>query len=126
MRTATHAATGSIEALGALVSTPICSLADRWRTLHAHAAQVARLAQLSPEPFEGPLASFAGELNGASEWQRDLAQQGIEDIEAMMRPGLAALEIVKQRGAAATAPALALWREFYNARCAVMALMHAQ
>lgn len=101
------------------------SFCDHWERLHAKAAQVAALAQLSPEPLDGPLARFPGELDRAPPWQRALAQQGVEDIEAMMRPGLAALEIVTQRQGATTAPALALWREFYNARRAVMAITHA-
>lgn len=100
------------------------SFTDQWHHLHAEAAQVARLAQLSPEPIVGPLAQFPSELNRAPQWQRALAQQGVEDIEAMIRPGLAALEIVTQRKGAATAPALALWREFYNARRAIMAITH--
>ncbi|WP_300595743.1 hypothetical protein [Erythrobacter sp.] len=98
------------------------TLAAKWEDLHQHAAQVAKLAQLSPEPFTGPLAAFPAQIGDATEWQRELAWQGVDDIEAMMRPGLAALETLRQRGASANAPALALWREFYTARGAVLAL----
>ncbi|MEM9085699.1 MAG: hypothetical protein AAGB23_07220 [Pseudomonadota bacterium] len=98
------------------------SLAAKWEDLHLHAAQLAKLAQLSPEPFAGALAAFPAQIGEAAEWQRELAWQGIEDIDAMMRPGLAALATLKERGAAANAPALALWREFYMARTSVMAL----
>lgn len=102
--------------------TPAPNLASRWADLHDRAAQLAALAQLSPEPFTGPLATFPGRIGKAAPWQRALADEGLEDIEAMMRPGLAALETLKNRGAAANAPALALWREFYTARGAVLAL----
>ena len=97
-------------------------LAGKWKDLHARAARLAKMAELSPEPFEGAIADFPGQVSRAPDWQRELAWQGIDDIEAMMRPGLAALETLCERGTAANAPALALWREFYNARGAIMSL----
>jgi len=100
------------------------SRTSRWADLHDRAAELATLAQLSPEPFTGPLATFPGRIGESAPWKRELADQGLEDIEAMMRPGLAALETLKNRGAAANAPALALWREFYTARGAILALAH--
>ncbi|MEM1195311.1 MAG: hypothetical protein AAGH57_04350 [Pseudomonadota bacterium] len=100
----------------------LSSLASKWEDLHQQAAQLARLADLSPEPFTGEVAAFPAQVGEASEWQRELAWQGIDDIDAMMRPGLAALATLTRRGLAANAPALALWREFYDARGAVMAL----
>ena len=101
---------------------PLSTLEARWQDLHTQAEQLAKLAELSPEPFAGAVAAFPAQIGEADEWQRELAWQGIDDIDAMMRPGLAALATLKQRGAAASAPALALWREFYSARGAVMAL----
>lgn len=64
-------------------------------------------------------------LGEATEWQRELAWQGLEDIDAMMRPGMAALSSLEGRGQDVTAPALALWREFFNARGAVMSVIAA-
>lgn len=96
--------------------------AARWRRLHLQAHELARMADLSPEPFGETLASFPERLTTATKRQRQLAEQGLEDIEAMLRPGLSALATLKDRKAPATAPALALWREFYDARGAVMAL----
>ncbi|MEO1730162.1 MAG: hypothetical protein AAFR64_05445 [Pseudomonadota bacterium] len=101
---------------------PLPTLAAKWQDLHDQAARLARLAELSPEPFAGAVAVFPAQMSEASEWQRELAWQGIDDIDAMMRPGLAALSALTQRGGATNAPALALWREFYDARCAVMTL----
>lgn len=100
------------------------TLASKWADLHDQAARLAQIASLSPEPFAGAVAAFPAQISDASEWRRELAWQGIDDIEAMMRPGLAALATLVQRGAAANAPALALWREFYYARGAVMELAH--
>jgi hypothetical protein len=94
----------------------------KWRDLHDQAARLAVLADLSPEPFAGEVAAFPGRMEPASQWLRDLAWQGVEDMDAMMRPGLAALATLKERGAPTNAPALALWCEFYNARGAILAL----
>lgn len=103
-------------------SAPKGSLAEKWADLHDQATGLARLAQLSPEPYAGTLAAFPAQIGDASKWQRELAWQGIEDIDAMMQPGLAALATLQRRGISASAPALALWREFYEARGAVLAL----
>ncbi|MEL6737312.1 MAG: hypothetical protein AAFO28_00125 [Pseudomonadota bacterium] len=103
-------------------ASPPSSLAARWADLHDQAMRLAQLADLSPEPFAGSIAAFPDRIGEADEWQRELAWQGLEDIDAMMRPGLAALATLTQRGMTANAPALALWREFYDARGAVMAL----
>ncbi|MEM6857200.1 MAG: hypothetical protein AAF559_04945 [Pseudomonadota bacterium] len=107
-------------------ASPHSSLAARWEDLHDQAMRLAQLADLSPEPFAGPIAAFPERIGDADEWQRELAWQGLEDIDAMMRPGLAALATLTQRGMSANAPALALWREFYDARGAVMALASAK
>jgi len=102
---------------------PLGSLARRWQELHEQAGQLAGLAGLSPEAASGAVADFSARLSEASEWQRELAWQGIEDIDAMMRPGLAALRILTERRKEAAAPALALWREFHIARDAVLAVI---
>ncbi len=100
---------------------PTGSLAQRWQDLHASAALLAKAADLTPEAFEGKLAAFPDTLGGASEWQRELAERGIDDIDAMMRPGLTALNTLTARGSDTSAPAIALWREFHHAREAVLA-----
>jgi len=102
---------------------PLGSLARRWSDLHEQAGQLASLAGLAPEAASGAVAGFSGQLGEASEWQRELAWQGIEDIDAMMRPGLAALRTLTERGQEAAVPALALWREFHAARDAVLAVV---
>jgi hypothetical protein len=101
---------------------PESDFAGKWRQVHRRAAELAALAQLSPEKFEGALAAFPDRIGEAPARQRELAWQGLEDIEAMMEPGLAALETLRRRGTTTTAPALALWREFYGARRSIMAL----
>ncbi len=95
-------------------------LARDWQALHDLAAQVAQIAQLSPEPLATDIATFPARIADAQVPQRTLAVQGIEDIGAMMQTGLAALGVIAMRGGAGNAPALALWREFHEARGAVL------
>jgi len=106
------------------LSQPLAEgLAQKWEELHSVAAELATMADLAPETFDERLAAFPMMLDEASEWQRQMAGQGIEDIDAMMRPGLTAIATITQRGADFQAPAMTLWREFHHAREAVLALV---
>lgn len=98
------------------------ALCRQWQAIHASAAEVAALADLSPEKLEGELAEFPDRIDAAQGWRRQLAQQGIEDIEAILATGLSALKAIAARGQDACAPAGALWREFHHARQGVLAL----
>lgn len=95
---------------------------DRWAALHEAAAVVATLAGLAREPLSPRVRAFPAAISRAGAPRRALAEQGIEDICAMMEPGLAALLTVHTRGGDAKAPAAALWQEFRSARDAVLAL----
>lgn len=105
------------------VKDPLGSLARRWEDLHEQADRLAALAGLASEAPNEAAEAVSARLCEASEWQRELAWQGIEDIDAMMRAGLAALETLTERGQETAAPALALWREFHAARSAVLAVV---
>ena len=104
-------------------SETVSTLAQKWHDLHQTAENLAGLAKLAPAPFDDRVAAFGELLGNANDWQRDLARQGVEDIDAMLRPGLAALGTVTARGQDASVPAQALWREFHHAREAVLALV---
>lgn len=98
------------------------SLAQQWKELHQTAGRLAGVARLAPEPFDAALAGLPARLAGATPWQQEMAKQGIADIDAMLRPGVRALDVLLERGQDASVPALALWREFHHARAAVLAL----
>lgn len=102
------------------------ALADRWNALHHTADAIAELAGLSPERAGGAQSGFAAKLGDASAWQHEAARQGIDDIDAMMRPGLAALGTLAARGKDTSVPAQTLWREFHHAREAVLALVQSR
>ena len=98
-------------------------MAQKWAALHEDAAQLAQIADLAREGDTTSLSAFPGQLERASEWQCKLAMDAIDDIDAMMQPGLTALRIIAARGQDAVAPAQALWREFHAARQAVLAVL---
>jgi len=50
---------------------------------------------------------------------------GIEDLAAVMQPGLRALLSLTAQGQDTTAAALTLWREFHTARTAILDLIDA-
>jgi len=96
------------------------ALVAQWEALHRQAARLGALAQIAPE---SGTSCFAGLVGEAYDWQRALAAQGLDDIDAMLAPGLAALATLTARGQDAAAPALALWREFHAARSSVLAAL---
>jgi hypothetical protein len=94
-------------------------LADKWVALHAAADVVASLAGIQPDPLS---ETFALALERTGGWRLDLARQGVDDIVAMMEPGLSALLTVHGQGGDPRPAACALWREFDHARQALLAL----
>ncbi|WP_040464467.1 hypothetical protein [Erythrobacter sp. NAP1] len=104
-------------------AAPVISIETRWDALQMRADEVAALAQLAPErgvmSGDALIALFAD----VEEWQVELAQRAIEDLDALMDKGLTALGTLVERGNDTTAPALALWREFYHGREAVLSLL---
>ena len=95
----------------------------KWAALLDAGNVVASLAGLGPERPDAEVRNFPALIRDAAHWRRELAEQGIEDMTAMLQPGIAALLGVNARGADPRAPALALWREFTQARAAVLALL---
>lgn len=102
---------------------PADDIAARWTALHnagAAACAIAGLAQEAPRP---ELLSFPAAIARAGGWRRERAEQGIEDIAAIMEPGLSALLSAHAGGRTPTVAALALWREFAAARDALLMLV---
>jgi hypothetical protein len=95
----------------------------KWAALQDAANVVATLAGLEPERTTADVRNFPALIREAAPWRRELADRGIEDMTAVMEPGIAALLGVNARGANPRPAALALWREFIAARTAVLALL---
>ena len=98
------------------------ALGLKWRALHDAAAAVGTIAGLPGEPLQPHVRHFPVIMRDAGGWRRDLAEQGIEDLTAIMEPGLSALLAAHARGANPAAAARALWHEFHAARDALLAL----
>lgn len=95
----------------------------KWAALQDAANVVATLAGIEPERPGAEVRDFPALIRDAARWRRELAEQGIDDMTAMMQPGITALLGVNARGADPRPAALALWREFIAARGAVLALL---
>jgi hypothetical protein len=116
----------NVTALGAPVSAASGSDTDSvlrdWTALLEAAAVVAMLAGLPAEPLDEQLRAFGTAVAQAPHWLSEVVGQEIEDLAAIMEPGLAALITVHSGGRDSAAPARALWGEFVAARDALLAL----
>lgn len=103
------------------------TLTQRWAALLEKAGQIADMAQLSPEPTGEMNTRFANALARTGMLFGNpthiAAERGVEDMEMLIEMGLTALKEVESRGQDPGAPALALWREVYHAREAVLSVM---
>ncbi|HSG35571.1 MAG TPA: hypothetical protein VLA37_13640 [Sphingomonadaceae bacterium] len=90
----------------------------KWAVLGNAAGIVAQLAGVEPAGQHAfPEAIFA-----ATGWRRELAEKSLDDLVAVLEPGIAALIAVNARNADARPAAQALWREFEASRDALLAL----
>lgn len=101
------------------------SLEPKWQALHQAAVAVAAMAGATSQPMTPEQRDFPEAMRQAGGWRFTLARQGVDDLAAIMEPGLAALLAAHARGADAPAAALVLWEEFQSTRDALMALMPA-
>jgi hypothetical protein len=118
-------ATGSLLPGGgraAFGQASVSALSMKWAALHDAANVVATLAGLAPESMSPAQRTFPATLREAAGWRRELVEQGIDDLAAILEPGISALLAVHARGVHPAAPALVLWQEFVAARDAVMRL----
>jgi len=95
----------------------------RWSALGDAGQVVALLAGVDPEGTNRTIRNFPVLIRDCPPWRRELAENMVADLAAVMEPGIAALLAVNARGADPRAAARALWREFANARAAVLALL---
>jgi hypothetical protein len=95
----------------------------RWSALGDAGTVVATLAGVEPETSSRALRNFPVLIRECPQWRRDLAENMVADLAAVMEPGIAALLAVNARGADPRPAARALWREFSAARAAVLSLL---
>ena len=99
------------------------ALVLQWDAVHEAASAVGHLAQLGREQLAEDVLTLplrAAELGG---WHYEAVARGIDDLSAVMQPGLRALLSLTAQGKDTTAAALTLWREFHTARAAILSLV---
>ncbi|MCC6927241.1 MAG: hypothetical protein IT549_15595 [Novosphingobium sp.] len=99
------------------------AMSMKWSALHDAVSVVGMLAGMAAEAMRPEVRNFPAVMRDVGGWRRDAAERGIDDLSAIMEPGLAALMAVNARGANPAVPALALWQEFHAARSALLALV---
>jgi hypothetical protein len=95
----------------------------KWSAVHDAARVVAALAGVPSDMIAADTADFPAIMSSAGGWRLALAAQGVDDLAAVMEPGLAALLAIHRRGVDPTVAAQALWEEFVAARDALLALL---
>ena len=98
------------------------AMSMKWSALHDAATVVGTLAGVATEPMRPELRNFPAVMRDLGGWRREAAEQGIDDLSAIMEPGLVALLAVHARGTNPAVPALALWQEFQVSRAALLVL----
>jgi hypothetical protein len=98
------------------------AMSMKWSALHDATGVIALLAGIAPEPMRADIRNFPAVMRDAGGWRRNLAEQGIEDLSAVLEPGIAALLAVNARGVNPAPAALALWQEFQAARAGLLTL----
>lgn len=98
-------------------------MAVKWMAVHEAAAAIGELAGIAPEYRSPEVRNFPAIMRDTGGWRMRLAEQGVDDLAAILEPGLAALLALQGSGTPAGAAALALWQEFDTARAGLLALI---
>ena len=104
------------------ISEP-AALSVQWDAVHEAAAAVGILAQLGEEAVEDTVRNLPERAVAAGGAKLAMVTRGIDDLAAVMQPGLRALLSLTAQGQDTTSAALTLWREFHTARGALLALV---
>ena len=97
--------------------------ARKWDALHRDAAKIAAFAQFANEKSDPRIRDFPQRAAEALAWNRALAARSLDDLAAVLTPGLLALRLIEAEGRDPTAAAVNLWREFHRARSALLDLV---
>ena len=95
----------------------------KWAALLDGAAMIAQLARLPSPAWSAELRDLPARARALGGWRQSLAEQTIDDLAAVMQPGLAALVAVRSSGRDCSGAALALWHECDSAQAALLALI---
>ena len=99
------------------------ALSVQWDAVHEAAAAVGILAQLGDEAVDDTIRSLPERAVALGGMRLEMVVRGIDDLAAVMQPGLRALLAVTASGEDPTSAAITLWREFHHAREAILRLV---
>lgn len=100
---------------------PVHSLGIEWELLLDTGARVAQLAGETDRGASGA-RELLGRIAGMAPAHRSLLEQQMTDLAGLMQPGMLTLEIVAAKGRNIRMAAAELWREFVDARDAILAM----
>ena len=95
----------------------------RWAALVEAGKVVAALAGMPLEQPGKQVRKFPVLLRECPAWKRELAENGVADLAAVMEPGISALLAISARGADPRPAARALWQEYMTSRSAILGLL---
>ena len=78
------------------------------------------------ERLDNRVIGFVDQAMQAPAYRQALIWRTMEDIDAMLSPGLAALQKIESGGRDPTAAAVTLWQEFHRARASLLDLVTPQ
>jgi hypothetical protein len=99
------------------------AMSMKWSALHDACGAVAVLAGFAPQPMSAQVRNFPAAIRDAGGWRRELAEEGVEDLSAIMEPALSALLSAHARGISPVTAAQTLLGEFASARDGLLALL---
>lgn len=99
------------------------STSMRWAALLEAGKVVCALAGQAAEQPSRQVRAFPVLVRDCPKWQRELAENSVADLAAVMEPGIAALLAINARGADPRPAARALWQEFTSARGAILDML---
>ena len=102
------------------------SLSAQWEAVHEAATAVGTLAQLGQEPMDEHIRDLPRRAVSLGGPNLAMVARGVDDLAAVLQPGLRALLDLTGKGHDTTCAALTLWREFHNARAAILTLAPAE
>ena len=94
-----------------------------WAALTEAGQVVAMLAGVSTGRPGREVRDFPELLRDAKPWRREEAERALDELAAMMEPGIAALTVINACGGDCRPAAEALWAEFSAARAALLAMV---
>ena len=105
---------------GAARAADTTKLASQWDAVHEAAAAIGALAQLGRGDEDDAVKGLPDRALQLGGFEYEMVMRGVDDLAAVMQPGLRALLALSAQGQDTTSAALTLWQEFHKSRDAII------